>query len=144
MWPKASGYPVEPPLIRKMPGRPKKKRRRDQDEKDPKNPNRLRNVGVLMTCKNCREVGHNSRSCKKEEVPKPQKEKGKRGRPRKHPITESSSGRVTDVPANSQSEARSMNKERAKAKKGIGRSTTTRTSTQGKIADIQTQESQVK
>lgn len=74
MWPKASGYPIEPPLIRKMPGRPKKKRIRDKEEKDPKNPNRLRRTGLQMTCQNCFQVGHNARSCKNEKVQKPQKE----------------------------------------------------------------------
>ncbi|XP_057811787.1 uncharacterized protein LOC131026026 [Salvia miltiorrhiza] len=32
MWPKAVGLPVKPPEVRVMPGRPKKKRKRDRDE----------------------------------------------------------------------------------------------------------------
>ncbi|XP_057785404.1 uncharacterized protein LOC131002930 [Salvia miltiorrhiza] len=45
MWPKGVGYPVQPPLIRAMPGRPKKKRRRDVDERDPNNNTRLMGLG---------------------------------------------------------------------------------------------------
>lgn len=74
MWPKSQGYPVQPPLIRKMPGRPKKKRTRDSDEIDPANPNRMRRTGVLMTCQRCFQVGHNARSCKNELVQKPPKQ----------------------------------------------------------------------
>lgn len=73
MWPKGVGYLVEPPRIHKMPGRPKKNRKRDKDEKDPKNLYRLRKVGVQMTCQNCFQKGHNSKSCKNEEVQKPHK-----------------------------------------------------------------------
>ncbi|KAL6576711.1 hypothetical protein OROMI_010987 [Orobanche minor] len=131
MWPKGVGYPVEPSLVRKMPGRPKKKRKRDQDEKDPKNPNRLRKVGVEMTCRNCWDVGHNRRSCQKEKIQKPHKEPGKRGRPRKHPVIESSRRGTTIQPELPQSEAQALKraqalkkaiaKERAHARKGIGR-----------------------
>lgn len=73
MWPKGVGYPVQPPLIRKMPGRPKKKRRRDADEIDPQNPTRMRRTGMVMTCQKCFQVGHNSRGCKNEPVQQPQK-----------------------------------------------------------------------
>ncbi|KAL6564263.1 hypothetical protein OROMI_015713 [Orobanche minor] len=125
MWPKVVGNLVEPPLIRKMPGRPKKKRRRDQDEKDPQNPHRLRKVGVQMTCQRCFQIGQNSRSCKNEAVQKPHKEPGKIGRPRKHLSTESSSRRPTNPQQTSQSEAQALKKvlakERALAEKGIGR-----------------------
>ncbi|KAH6767656.1 hypothetical protein C2S52_018639 [Perilla frutescens var. hirtella] len=42
MWPDAIGYPVLPPLLRKMPGRPKKKRTRAPEEKEDKNPTKLK------------------------------------------------------------------------------------------------------
>lgn len=74
MWPQAEGYPVLPPPIKKMPGRPKKKRR-DPDERNPKNPNKLSKTGVVMTCRRCMQVGHNVRTCKSEPVEKPPKEK---------------------------------------------------------------------
>ncbi|XP_057795422.1 uncharacterized protein LOC131011660 [Salvia miltiorrhiza] len=83
MWPTAEGHPVKPPLIRKLPGRPKKVRRRDPEE-DPKNPHKLKRFGLRMTCTNCHQKGHNIKTCKNEKAPP--KPKGKRGRPRIHPI----------------------------------------------------------
>lgn len=73
MWPKGVGYPVEPPLVRIMPGRPKKKRRRGQDERNPNNPAKLRKIGVRITCQKCLQQGHNSRGCKNDPVEKPQR-----------------------------------------------------------------------
>ena len=67
LWPVAEGYPVTPPPVRKMPGRPKKVRRRDPFEKDPDRPNMLRKICV-MTCQNCFQEGHNSKTCKNETV----------------------------------------------------------------------------
>ncbi|XP_057776145.1 uncharacterized protein LOC130994951 [Salvia miltiorrhiza] len=114
MWPKGVGYPVKPPLVRTMPGRPKKKRKRGQDEPDPKNPTRLRKIGgVRMTCQRCLQPGHNTRGCKNEEVKKVEKEKGKRGRPRKHPI-------AAPTPQDSDDARRTVARERAQARRGIG------------------------
>ncbi|XP_047943147.1 uncharacterized protein LOC125189985 [Salvia hispanica] len=81
LWPVAEVYPVTPPPVRKMPGRLKKVRRRDPFEKDPDRPNRLRKICV-MTCQNCFQEGHNSRTCKNEivrllEQPKQNKLKNK-------------------------------------------------------------------
>ena len=73
LWPIGEGYPVIPPPVRSMPGRPKKVRRRDPFEKDPARPERLRKICV-MTCQNCLQEGHNTRTCKNETVhlqPKP-------------------------------------------------------------------------
>ncbi|XP_057808548.1 uncharacterized protein LOC131023028 [Salvia miltiorrhiza] len=83
MWLEANGFVVKPPAIRKLPGRPKKVRRRDLEE-DPKNPHKLKRFGLVMTCRNCQQKGHNSKTCKNEKAPP--KPKGKRGRPRIHPI----------------------------------------------------------
>lgn len=44
LWPIAEGYPVIPPPVRSMPGRPKKVRRRDPFENDPARPDRLRKI----------------------------------------------------------------------------------------------------
>lgn len=73
LWPVAEGYPVVPPPVKKMPGRPKKVRRRDPFEKDPARPNRMRKICV-MTCQKCFQEGHNSKTCKNDPVevqPKP-------------------------------------------------------------------------
>ncbi|KAG6386137.1 hypothetical protein SASPL_155028 [Salvia splendens] len=63
MWPEVEETTVKPPVIRRMSGRPKKKRRRAPEEKDPKFPKKKRS-GVQMTCQNCHQQGHNSRSGK--------------------------------------------------------------------------------
>lgn len=73
MWPKADGYPVQPHIVQVMPGRPKKNRRKDRDETDPKNPKRLRKLGVQIQCSNCQQIGHNRKTCKDEIVSKPVK-----------------------------------------------------------------------
>ncbi|XP_042022963.1 uncharacterized protein LOC121770266 [Salvia splendens] len=82
LWPQAEGYPVVPPPVKKMPGRPKKVRRRDLFEKNPARPNRMKKICV-MTCQKCLQEGHNSRTCKNEPV-------AKMGRPRKTPSLEGS------------------------------------------------------
>ncbi|XP_057770659.1 uncharacterized protein LOC130990443 [Salvia miltiorrhiza] len=113
-WLKATGYPVEPPQVRVMPGRPKNKRRRDRDENDPKNPSRLNRAGTVMTCQNCLQVGHNARGCKNETVEKDKAEKRKPGRPRKHPRSEDG------VESSSKSRSNKLAKERGQASKGVG------------------------
>ncbi|XP_057811588.1 uncharacterized protein LOC131025816 [Salvia miltiorrhiza] len=84
MWPEVGDdEKVKPPLVRSMPGRTKKKKRRALEEKDPKNPNKLKRHGQIITCNNCNKLGHNSRTCTKMTVVRPPKEQPKRGRPRK-------------------------------------------------------------
>lgn len=68
MWPPAEGFPVIPPAAKKMPGRSKKKRKRNPCEENPKNPSKLRKNGVQMTCQKCFQQGHNKRGCKNETV----------------------------------------------------------------------------
>ncbi|XP_057774977.1 uncharacterized protein LOC130993934 [Salvia miltiorrhiza] len=51
MWPDVEGYTVLPPHIRRMPGRPKLKRKRDSDEVNPNDTNKLKKNGVTMTCR---------------------------------------------------------------------------------------------
>lgn len=62
-WPKENECPIMPPLVSKMPGRPKKKRKRAADELQKKNPNKLTKHGVKMTCSKCGSLGHNKRGC---------------------------------------------------------------------------------
>lgn len=70
MWPVAQGYPVIPPTAKKMPGRAKKKRKRDPCEENPKNATKLRKNGVRMTCQKCLQERHNKRGCKNQIVSK--------------------------------------------------------------------------
>ncbi|XP_042024119.1 uncharacterized protein LOC121771406 [Salvia splendens] len=133
MWPEVEETIVKPPVIRRMPGRPKKKRRRAPEEKDPKCPQKKKRTGVQMTCQNCHQQGHNSRSCKNDPVEKIPKEKGKRGRPAKkipqqNSLVGSSRGTRKEHPqmsisanANARQVANACQvKERALARKGVG------------------------
>lgn len=80
-WPKTDDIKPLPPKERRMPGRPTVKRKRDPSEKEKKSSKvkRKRN----MTCKKCKEIGHNIRSCKKEKRVPQTKEKRPKGRPKK-------------------------------------------------------------
>ena len=64
MW-KASGLPpVQPPIKRRPPSRPKKKRALEPDE--PRSHRKNRGLGILKQCKLYGKLGHNRRSCKGE------------------------------------------------------------------------------
>lgn len=54
--------PVAPPYV-KMPGRPKKERRREPHEK-PK-ATRVSKVGTIIRCRRCKGIGHNKTTCAK-------------------------------------------------------------------------------
>ncbi|OIT30213.1 hypothetical protein A4A49_22366 [Nicotiana attenuata] len=62
MWPSTQNPTVEPPVITKMPGRPKKNRKKTQDEPKKKFGKRSRK-GTPMTCSHCKTVGHNKKGC---------------------------------------------------------------------------------
>nr|POF17221.1 hypothetical protein CFP56_56104 [Quercus suber] len=63
MWILTGLPPVQPPIKRRPPGRPKKKRILEPNE-----PRRGHNkgLGIAKRCKSCRIIGHNKRSCKGE------------------------------------------------------------------------------
>lgn len=63
MWPKSNADPIVPPKLRIMPGRPKKKRRREINEVIVKN--KYTRKGRTMTCTVCKNTGHNkaNREC---------------------------------------------------------------------------------
>jgi len=62
LWERTSYNDVQPPLKRRLPGRPKKKRRLEQWELK-KNDTELRKGGHQKRCRVCREVGHNRSNC---------------------------------------------------------------------------------
>ncbi|KAL5724374.1 hypothetical protein ACHQM5_007645 [Ranunculus cassubicifolius] len=77
LWPKTGFLPFLPPKDRRMPGRPKKARRKSRHESPQKgkgrqNPNiivhekakRVSRAGRQNQCGNCKELGHNRKSCK--------------------------------------------------------------------------------
>ncbi|CAN1175129.1 hypothetical protein LINPERPRIM_LOCUS30653 [Linum perenne] len=62
---------ILPPLLRVMPGRPRKKRVRGAAEllaRDRNNPAKLSKVGRVMSCGSCGKNGHNTRTCKEKNV----------------------------------------------------------------------------
>ncbi|CAN1134420.1 hypothetical protein LINPERPRIM_LOCUS16103, partial [Linum perenne] len=67
-WPHATGYTVLPPPGRRLPGRPKKARRKELTElKGQQRKNgvgtQLRRTGMIMHCRSCTKPGHNARKC---------------------------------------------------------------------------------
>ena len=63
LWPRSGLNPIEPPGETNMPGRPKKKRRRDVDEPPPANATNTRRYGQVHKCGNCGVAGHVARKC---------------------------------------------------------------------------------
>ena len=63
MWTLTRLPPVQPPIKRRPPGKPKKKRVRE-----PKKPRKghSKGLGIAKRCKSCGKIGHNKRSCKGE------------------------------------------------------------------------------
>jgi hypothetical protein len=54
--------PIQPPYVRRAQGRPKKARRKANDEANPK---KMKRVTMTVTCNNrCGGERHNKRSCK--------------------------------------------------------------------------------
>lgn len=85
MWPESKVMPVLPPMQRRMPGRPKKARRKEMHKDKDKGTSSKANgavqvskKGVQMTCSNCGETGHNKKTCKnppKKKTPEVEKPK---------------------------------------------------------------------
>ena len=61
-WEKVQCVPILPPFEKKLPRRRKKKRKRGVA---------LSKVGIVMKCRNCKEIGHNTRTCKNSRGPDP-------------------------------------------------------------------------
>ncbi|KAK8595240.1 hypothetical protein V6N13_123120 [Hibiscus sabdariffa] len=55
--------PILPPILKRPPGRPKKNRREEADERDDHSA-KVGKKGIKMTCTKCGRVGHNVRTCK--------------------------------------------------------------------------------
>ncbi|CAI9261002.1 unnamed protein product [Lactuca saligna] len=64
MWPDVDYIKPLPPKMRRMPGRPSTKRKRDQIENELKgNKHTVSKRGIVMRCSICRESGHNKAKC---------------------------------------------------------------------------------
>ena len=81
MWPKSPFIKPQPPVDRRMPGRPSIKRKRHASEHQDKHSLGKRTV----SCQNCQQAGHNRRNCKNPTVAAPPKPVKKFGRPRLNP-----------------------------------------------------------
>ena len=62
-WPSTNYQKPLPPIVKKMPGRPPHKRKKDAGEKDDGNRTRVGRKGVIMHCSLCKGEGHNVRGC---------------------------------------------------------------------------------
>ncbi|XP_058726261.1 uncharacterized protein LOC131597588 [Vicia villosa] len=63
LWVRTEYPDVQPPKFKKMPGRPKKKRNREQGEIDGSD-RKMRKTGMVLRCTRCRQTGHNNSTCK--------------------------------------------------------------------------------
>ena len=66
MWPEAPGDAVQPPPLRRMPGRPRKNRVREEDEGAAAT-SIMRRSNTVRCCI-CKEIGHNKRTCQRAPV----------------------------------------------------------------------------
>ena len=66
MWPEALGDAVQPPPLRRMPGRPRKNRVREEDEGAAAT-SIIRRSNTVRCCI-CKEIGHNKRTCQRAPV----------------------------------------------------------------------------
>ncbi|GKB91151.1 hypothetical protein Tco_0963423 [Tanacetum coccineum] len=71
-----SNHPPLPPVIRRMPRRPRKNRIKAPSE----NNSQVSRTGIRMTYSNCLEMGHNKKTCDKDPVPKTLKTRKPPGR----------------------------------------------------------------
>ncbi|MFQ6628942.1 hypothetical protein Gotur_008002 [Gossypium turneri] len=62
-WEKTGIEPMLPPIERKIPRSPKKNRKMAKDESKKMKPDRLSRKGLIMTCTQCGQHGHDKRSC---------------------------------------------------------------------------------
>ncbi|XP_059669284.1 uncharacterized protein LOC132314433 [Cornus florida] len=62
MWPKTPSIDLYPPKPRRLPGRPRKNRRREQGEPAPASTSEVPKRSSVVTCKYCLQTGHNRRT----------------------------------------------------------------------------------
>ncbi|KAG5550083.1 hypothetical protein RHGRI_015138 [Rhododendron griersonianum] len=67
-WEPDQFHKLDPPPLRRMPGRPRKNRRREADEA-PAGASHMKRSQTLR-CTNCKEFGHNRRTCQRAPVKK--------------------------------------------------------------------------
>ncbi|KAK2352199.1 hypothetical protein QL285_096512 [Trifolium repens] len=70
VWVKTQYTDLQPPPIRRQPGRPKKRRNREEGELR-REPGMLNKKGMKQACRRCGETGHNKSTCKLPPPPPP-------------------------------------------------------------------------
>jgi hypothetical protein len=70
VWEKTQYTDLQPPPIRRQPGRPKKRRNREEGELL-REPGMLNKKGMKQACRRCGETGHNKSTCKLPPPPPP-------------------------------------------------------------------------
>jgi hypothetical protein len=70
VWKKTQYTDLQPPPIRRQPGRPKKRRNREEGELL-REPGMLNKKGMKQACRRCGETGHNKSTCKLPPPPPP-------------------------------------------------------------------------
>ncbi|XP_059275117.1 uncharacterized protein LOC132029780 isoform X2 [Lycium ferocissimum] len=121
MWPEISNPKVEPSLVRKMPGRPSKKRKKELGEVS--SCGKLSKKGKIMRCSVCKSTNHNIRTC-----------------PNKHPAT--SKGVATSQASTSGKKSKAHIEKNATSKGGKGSPKQQSHSSQSSQAVQQSQSSQ--
>jgi len=64
-WPTSDREKPLPPRYVKMPGRPKKERKRDEGEKKKPPKGKLLKKGTVIRCRKCKGIGHNRATCER-------------------------------------------------------------------------------
>ena len=116
MWARAPYTKPLPPIVRRMPGRPKVKRRKHVTEVDKGGYRRIRASGGTKICTNCWQKGHNKRTCKNPTTSQPTQLRKKMGRPRTRYREESTTSQPTQPTQPTQTTRNPTPKETGKKK----------------------------
>jgi hypothetical protein len=110
MWEETPFLKPLPPVVRRMPGRPKTKRKKHRSEQTTKFSTSRVSVARTVRCHHCKQFGHNRRGCKNEAVPTKVPTPKKMGRPKKCPTDEVNGAPAEEngAPAQEENEAPSQ------------------------------------
>ncbi|KAL4582672.1 hypothetical protein LXL04_007230 [Taraxacum kok-saghyz] len=100
MWAREPYTKPLPPIVRRMPGRPKIRRRSYVIKEDKGGYKRIRVTGRNKNCTNCWQQGHNKRTCKNPTTTQPTQLRKKMGRPRTRYMEESTTSQPTQTTRN--------------------------------------------
>ncbi|KAL4567180.1 hypothetical protein LXL04_022755 [Taraxacum kok-saghyz] len=116
MWARAPYTKPLPPIVRRMQGRPKIRRRKHVTEVDKGGYKRIRASGGTKICTNYWQKGHNKRTCKNPTTSQPTQLRKKMGRPRTRYREESTNSQPTQPTQPTQTTRNPTPKETGKKK----------------------------